>query len=242
MPDEIQVPSFLWGGAANAVLALVAWRANAVTAAGAITGWVLGTVLYGFAGWRGFLMLGMFFVLGTVATRMGYDKKAALGIAQEERGRRGPSHAVANAGAGIAFAILAATTPYGPELTLAMVAAFATAASDTVASEIGQAYGRRHILLTTFRTVGPGTEGAVSVPGTLAGAAASATLAAAAWAIGLIPPAGMAWATIAAFVATSLESYAGAFGFGASRLANDVANFANTAVGGWVAVGLACLF
>jgi uncharacterized protein (TIGR00297 family) len=239
MPQEIQVASFLWGAAINAMLALGAWRAKTVTAGGAITGWVLGTWLYGFAGWRGFLMLGLFFVLGTVATRMGYGKKAALGIAQEKGGRRGPSHALANAGAGAAFAALAATTPYGPALTLAMVAAFATAASDTVASEIGQAYGRRHVMITTFRSVEPGTEGAVSIEGTLAGAAAAAVVAATAWAIGLVPPAGIAWVVIAAFVATSLESYAGAFGFGRTRVANEIANFGNTVVGGGVAVGLA---
>ena len=69
---------------------------------------------------------------------------------------------------------------------LAALAAFATAASDTVASEIGQAYGRTHVLITTFRRVPAGTDGAVSIEGTLTGIAASVAVTAVGIACGLL--------------------------------------------------------
>ena len=50
-----------------------------------------------------------------------------------------------------------------------MVAALVTSASDTVASEVGKAWGRTTWLVDGFRRVTPGTSGAVSLEGTLGG-------------------------------------------------------------------------
>jgi uncharacterized protein (TIGR00297 family) len=233
--------NLLLGAAVNGGLALLALAARGVGASGAIWGVVLGTILFAFGGWPGFLMLFTFFVLGTAATKTGFARKAALGIAQERGGRRGGKNALANATAGVVFAALMASTPYATAFALALAAAFATAASDTVASEIGQAYGRRHYLVTTFRRVAAGTDGAVSVEGTFAGILASLVVAAVAAGVGLIPPAGIAIVAIAAFVGTTLESYLGATFERLELVDNEVVNFANTVVGGLVALALARL-
>ena len=166
------------GASVNAVLAVGAYAARGVDRSGALCGWCLGVALYAFAGWRGFALLLLFFVLGTACTKFGYAKKALLGIAQEKGGRRGAKNAIANTGAGVLFAFLAVATPHHALFALALAAAFATAAADTVSSEIGQAFGRTTYLVTNFRRVPAGTEGAVSLEGTLAGIAASAALAA----------------------------------------------------------------
>jgi uncharacterized protein (TIGR00297 family) len=212
-----------------------------VTLSGAVWGTVLGTLLYALAGWRGFLLLLVFFVVGTLVTRLGYARKEALGIAQERGGRRGARHAFANAGAGVLFAALAASTSAPGPFTLALVAAFATALSDTTGSEIGQAYGRTPYLVTTFRRVPPGTDGAVSLEGTLAGVAASALLAGIAWSVGLISATGAAIVVAAAFVGTTLESYLGAAAAGTHAPDNEAVNFLNTLAGGLAAIGLASL-
>ncbi|HET9298980.1 MAG TPA: DUF92 domain-containing protein, partial [Candidatus Polarisedimenticolaceae bacterium] len=229
------------GLAVNVVLAVLAYLARGVTVSGAVWGTVLGTLLYALAGWRGFLLLLVFFVLGTLVTKVGYARKAALGIAQERGGRRGARHAFANAGAGVLFAALAASTIAPGPFTLALVAAFATALSDTTGSEIGQAYGRTPYLVTTFRRVPPGTDGAVSVEGTLAGIAASALLAGIAWSVGLVPATGAAIVVVAAFVGTTLESYLGAAAAGSEAPDNEAVNFLNTLAGGLAAIGLASL-
>ncbi|MBZ5638971.1 MAG: DUF92 domain-containing protein [Acidobacteriia bacterium] len=226
------------GAAVNVLLAAAAYAARGVDVSGAAGGWVLGTLLYGFGGWRGFLMLLGFFAVATAATQVGYARKAALGIAQERGGRRGARHALANAGAGVLFAFLAAATPYHAAFTLASVAAFATALADTASSEVGQAFGRRHFLVTTFRRVPAGTEGAVSVEGTLAGVLASIALASAAWGVGLVGASGVAVVTAAAFVGTTLESYLGAIPRRAGPIDNEFLNFANTLAGGLAAIGI----
>jgi uncharacterized protein (TIGR00297 family) len=228
----------LAGGAINLALALGAYTAKGVGLSGAISGWCLGTALYAFGGWRAFTMLVLFFVLGTACTKVGYAKKAALGIAQEKGGRRGAKNAFANTTAGVLFAFLALATPYPALFALATVAAFATAAADTVSSEIGQAFGRTAYLVTSFTRVPPGTDGAVSLEGTLAGIAASAVLALVAAQTGLIPWPGTTVVVAAAFVGTTLESYLGATLERMNTVDNEVVNFANTVAGGLAAMGI----
>ena len=52
-----------------ALLAVAAFAARSVNRSGAVWGFVLGSALYGLAGWRGSTMLALFFVLGTAATK-----------------------------------------------------------------------------------------------------------------------------------------------------------------------------
>ncbi|HEX5044981.1 MAG TPA: DUF92 domain-containing protein [Candidatus Polarisedimenticolaceae bacterium] len=229
------------GLAVNVALAFLAYLARGVTFSGAVWGTLLGSLLYALAGWRGFLLLLAFFVLGTLVTKLGYAHKAALGIAQERGGRRGARHAFANVGAGVLFAALAVSTTAPGLFTLALVAAFATALSDTTGSEIGQAYGRTPYLVTTFRRVPAGTDGAVSLEGTLAGMAASAVVAGIAWSVGLVSMTGAAIVVVAALVGTTLESYLGAASAGAEAPDNEAVNFLNTLAGGLAAIGLASL-
>jgi uncharacterized protein (TIGR00297 family) len=229
------------GAAINAVLAVGAYLARGVDRSGALCGWCLGVALYAFSGWRGFSLLFLFFVLGTACTKIGYAKKAVLGIAQEKGGRRGARNAIANTGAGVLFAFLAVATPHHALFVLALTAAFATAAADTVSSEIGQAFGRTTYLLTTFRRVPAGTNGAVSLEGTLAGVVASTIPAAFAAATALISWPGAAVVIVAAFIGTTLESFLGATLERGNAIDNEAANLANTLAGGLVAIGLSQL-
>ena len=230
------------GAAVNLALAVAAYAARAVKLSGAVAGLAVGSVVWGCLGWRGFLLLAAFFVLGTAATKLGYRKKAAAKLAQEEGGRRGARHALANCGVAVACAALAATVPlglpYALPYALAFAAAFATAAADTAGSEIGQLYGRRAYLPTTLRRVAPGTEGAVSVEGTAAGVVAGLALGCLGAAVGLYPWAGAALVAVAAFVGTTLESLAGAAFDTDALLDNEAMNFLNTLVGALVAFAL----
>jgi len=229
------------GAAVNVLLAVGAYTARGVDRSGALCGCCLGVALYAFAEWRGFTLLLLFFVLGTACTKIGYAKKAILGIAQEKGGRRGAKNAIANVGAGVLFAFLAVATPHHTLFALALVAAFATAAADTVSSEIGQAFGRTTYLVTNFKGVPAGTDGAVSLEGTLAGIAASAVLAAFAAATSLITWPAAAVVVVAAFVGTILESYLGAALGRTNAVDNEVMNFTNTLAGGLAAMGLSLL-
>jgi uncharacterized protein (TIGR00297 family) len=223
------------GAGINLVLAVLGFVSKSVNPSGMIAGFVLGTLIYAFLGWQGYLLLLAFFVLGTALTKLGYQQKAAEELAQEEGGRRGARHALANTGVAVVCAVLAVTTPYPVFFAVAFAAAFATAAADTAGSEIGQLWGRRTYLPTTFRPVPRGTEGAVSLEGTVAGILAGALLGCLGAAVGLYAWPGALVVTVAAFLGTTLESLAGAAFDKRALLDNEAMNFLNTLVGALLA-------
>ncbi len=223
----------------NAAFAAAAYAARSVDVSGVIAGTLLGTAIYAFLDWRGFLLLVAFFVIGTACTKFGYQRKAAAKLAQEAGGRRGARHAFANAGVAAACALFAAATPYPILFGLAFAGAFATAAADTAGSEIGQLLGRRTFKLTTLRPVPRGTEGAVSLEGTLAGIFASLLIGGLGFLVGLYPALGIAVVAVAAFVGTTFESLVGGALERRALLDNEALNFLNTLVGALVAASAA---
>lgn len=226
----------LIAAAVNAALAGAAYAARTVNRSGVVAGFLVGFVIYAFLDWRGYLLLMAFFVIGSAATKLGYRRKEAEKLAQEDKGRRGARHALANAGVATACALFAAATPYPVLFALAFAGAFATAAADTASSEIGQLIGRRTYLATNFRPVPRGTEGAVSLEGTLAGVLASLLIAALGAAVGLFSWKGVPAVVVAAFVGTTFESVVGAALERRQLLDNEALNFLNTLVGALAAV------
>ena len=186
-------------------------------------------------------MLGGLMVVGTGVTRLGYARKEALGVAEGRGGRRGIGSVVANAGAGVAFAFLAGVTPFSGAFTIAMVAAFATALFDTTATEFGQAFGRRHVLITTWRAVPEGTTGGVSLVGTMAGMLGATLLAGVGWAMGLVAGTAVLAVIFGAFCGSTLDSFLGAITGKGSRSHHHLRNLANTVAGAGVAWGLVAL-
>ena len=220
----------------NLVAAAAGWRAGAVTGAGAIAGWMIGAAIFVFAGWQGWAVLMAAFLTASAATRFGLRQKQRAGIAEDRGGRRGPGNAIANTGAAAWLAFVAAGMLPGDLAQLAMVAALATAAGDTIASEVGKAWGRTTWLLTTLTRVRPGTTGAVSAEGTIAGALGAAIIAAVAAAGGLILPADILVVAAAATAASLVEGALGATLEGAGILDNHSLNFINSLAGAALAV------
>lgn len=83
-----------------------------------------------------------------------------------------------------------------------------------------------------------GTEGAVSLEGTLAGVAASLVVGGLGAAVGLYRASGVVWVAVAALVATTLESVLGATFEKRGLLDNEAVNFLNSLAGALVAAGL----
>ncbi|MCP4662617.1 MAG: TIGR00297 family protein [bacterium] len=227
------------GALVSLLAAFVAYGARAVDRSGAVAGWVLATTIFTFLGWRGLVLLVAFVALGSGTTRLGYQRKAAAKLAQAGGGRRSARHAVANAGVASLVAVVAATTPY-PELYLpAFVAALAAATGDTVSSEIGQLRGRRTVLITNLAPVEPGTDGGISLAGSLAGLAGSLAVAALGHAVGFYPLGGIVVVTVAAAIGVTVDSLLGATLERRGLLDNDGVNFANTLAAALAAAGLA---
>ncbi len=173
-------------------------------------------------------------------TRIGMAQKEAEGIAEKRSGARGPENVWGSAftaalcalGIGIINWQGSETVFLSSLLILGYVASFCTKLSDTCASEVGKAYGKRTFLITTLQPVPRGTEGAVSLEGTLAGIFASVVLAMLGWGVGLIDLWGIVWCVLAAFIATNLESVIGATLQSRWQwLTNELVNVLNTLIG-----------
>lgn len=229
------------GLVANGLFAAAAFKARSIDVAGALSAVAIGTVITAGLGLPGLAVMVAFFVVGSVVTRVGYRIKAQRGIAQEKGGARGWRNAWANGGVPAFLALMAGLTGGAehPLLVLAYAAAVATAAADTCSSEIGKAYGRRTFLITTFRPVPPGTEGAVSLEGTLGGLAGGLLVAAVGAAVGLYTAPLILLVGLAGLLGSLAESVLGTVADRRGWMGNDLLNALNTAIGGALALLLA---
>ena len=269
--------------ALNSVLLTIAFLLpkKLLTPAGYLHAWILGVLVWGCLGWRGYVVVMFYFLVGSGVTRIGKAQKEAEGIAEKRGGARGPENVWGSAltatlcAVGVAvFCSISGTefSPLSPEwakhldlsdvvastmsrsnalplqplplpltlLLLGYVASFATKLSDTTASEVGKAYGKRTFLITTLQPVPRGTEGAVSLEGTLAGIVASIAIALVGWGVGCIDVAGIGVCVVAAFIATNAESVIGAtLQSQFDWLTNEVVNILNTTIGAIAAIFLA---
>ena len=223
----------------NVVTSWLAYRAGTVSRSGAIVGAVVGAIIYAGGGAGAWAMLMVTFLAASVTSRFGLARKQQLGIAEERGGRRGAGNVIANCGVAAVAAVAAVTTPYSSNALAALVAALAAGGSDTVASEIGKAWGRSTFLVTTLGRVKPGTPGAMSLEGTAAGLVAAFLLAAAGAAFGLVPTSAILIIVAAATAGALVESALAATLEGPGILNNDMLNFINTAVAAAVVLALA---
>ncbi len=220
----------------NGVVACLGWAARKVTVAGAVTGVAIGVAVWLGARWQAWLLLFASFASAAVATDMGRKRKESLGISEERGGRRGPGNAIANSGL-FAWAALISIGMQDPApALLAGVTAMVTAASDTIASEIGKAFGTTTWTWMPVKRVPAGTSGAVSLEGTAAGIAGAASLAAGATALGLITASAIPVVVIAATLASFAEGALATRFEKDGWLNNDVLNFLNSAIGASLAV------
>ena len=230
--------SLLLALALNVPVAWLGWKARTVSTSGAVTGALVGIVIFTFAGLPGWVLLFASYLVASVSSRLGLRRKAVLGIAEERGGRRGPGNTIANTGLAAFLAAVAVLSPYREGALLAMVAALAAGGSDTVASEIGKAWGRQTFLFPSLKAVRPGTSGGISLEGTAAGVVAALGLSTIALALGLVQGNGLWYATVGATAGAFVESWLGATLEPAGVLDNDMLNFINTAVAAAAAVAL----
>ena len=209
-----------------AAFAALAYLLGMVSRGGAAGGFLMAALIYAGLGWQGFVVLALFVIGGSLLTRVGYRHKESAGTAEGGGGRRGAKNALANAGVAVACALLATLTPYPEAFAAAFVASLGAAFADTAESEVGQLAGSTPRLLTTFAKVPPGTDGAVSLQGTLAGIVAAALTAIVGFRVGLVDGAVMALlVAFAALIGTVVDSLIGAL---SPRIGNELTNVACT--------------
>ena len=215
----------------HGVLIALAQRLPLLTRAGWIHAGALGTILLGSLGWQGWLAVVLYLVLGSAVTKLGFRDKQRRGLAEARGGSRGPENVWGSAATGAALALLigAGVEPRSV-LLVGFAASFAAKLADTFGSEIGKRWGRTTVLISSFRRVPPGTEGAISLEGTLASAFGSLLMSVLMLALQLIP----SWpltglVMLIGLVATLAESLLGAVAQDRiSWLSNELVNALQT--------------
>jgi uncharacterized protein (TIGR00297 family) len=225
-----------WAFAVTAVCAVLARLVGALTTDGAVAGAVVGACVSAGFGLQGLAVLGTFFVVGTLATRIGWKTKKARGTAEAGEGRRDWKRVVGKGGVAAACALmywltlqLGITHPNMWDWALAFTGALAAAVADTLGTEIGTLASSPPRALPSLRRVPVGTPGAVSAAGTTGAAAGATVIAIVAWPTGFVSTVGEGLGVVAAGLFASLaESVAVGVGL---RAPGFVRNVITTAVG-----------
>ncbi|SFC75867.1 DUF92 domain-containing protein [Spirosoma endophyticum] len=205
-------------------------KARKLNVTGALTGGVLGFAIFLGAGLPGLVMLGTFFIIGSLATSWRLPDKIAAGLAESNKGRRTASQVVANAGVAGITGLLAWFYPAQADLFQLMLAAsFASATADTCASELGNVYGRHFYNVLTWRTDTKGLDGVVSLEGTLLGFLGSCLIGSI-YGIGFGWGWPVLWVLMAGTIGNLVDSVLGASLERRGILKNDAVNFLNTLI------------
>jgi len=146
-------------------------------------------MIFPYEPWRtGLMPVLAVLILTSISTRLGRKRKEHFGTAESRRGREA-SQVAANLGlaALVSSAVaqswqinqgwLGLANLGSSAVFAAGLAALCEAAADTVSSELGQLFDSRPRMITTLRVAEPGTDGAISYGGTMAGVVAAGLVA-----------------------------------------------------------------
>ena len=194
---------------ATVLFASLAWLLRGVNTSGAAAGFIAAFALTLAGGPATFGAVLLVFVLTFLATRFGRERKSELHIEERATGRDG-AQVLANIGCAALAVTLSQLTPWHMPLVAGSIAALAEAAADTVSSETGKALAENARLLTSWRLVPAGTDGAISIPGTVLGIAAAAIVGTEAVATGMLNARQGALAVLAAMAGMFIDSLLGA--------------------------------
>ncbi len=250
----------IWAIGLSVLLGVVAWKLHSAALSGGATGAAIAaslmfsTAVAPYQPWHtGIVPVLAVLVLTSLATRVGRAKKESLGLGEKRVGRSA-SQVAANLGVSALISCEVVQewlidsgwfAPHGiapiPVFT-PMLAALYEAAADTASSEIGQFLGGRPRVITTFRSVEPGTNGAISLAGTLAGIAAAGVVAT----VGTLTlfPGGIELGVVAwagGVFGLFFDSLLGATLERRGWLNNDLVNFLSTAGAAGFALGVMAL-
>ncbi len=216
-----------------------AFRAKTADLSGLFSAALVGIILLVFAAPQGpqwFLIMLAFFILGSAATKYKFEYKKRIGVEQGQSGARGYRNVFANGIIAAAAAVLFGVFQQ-PLFVVMYVGCVATAAADTLASEIGVTGGIPR-LITTLKKVPIGTNGGITLTGETVALLGGFVVSVVAMLLNVITPQMMVICTLAGFVGTNIDSVVGATLENKGFLGNAGTNFIATLGGGIFAVGV----
>ncbi|KAM0933402.1 hypothetical protein DsansV1_C35g0228591 [Dioscorea sansibarensis] len=174
---------FLFSLLTSAAMAIRALRRKSVDISGVLAG-IPVMIVHMMAGYRFAALLLVFFFTSSKLTKVGEEKKRHIDAEFKEGGQRNWIQVLANSAIATILVIVSATMTNGEDRCLdtkdsrlvtgligGIIGHYACCNGDTWSSEIGLLSSAQPRLITTFKTVKKGTNGAISPEGLMAAAA-----------------------------------------------------------------------
>ena len=237
---NILLNDFIVGFLLNFILICFFYKTPIMTRNGWISAGALGTILWGCIGFLGWISVVIYLILGSLVTKVGFQYKQNIGIAEKRGGRRGPENVWGSAATGVIFAIMIKLNILNQSiLEVAFAASFAAKLADTFGSEIGKRFGSNTFLITTLQKVKKGTEGGISLEGTFASLFGSCLMSYFMLLFGIISTKDHFFIVlISGFIATLAESIIGARYQEKYHLSNEFVNFIQTTLSSIISIVL----
>ena len=222
---------FFIGFCVNFILIFIFCKIPLMTKGGWISAGILGTILWGCLSWQGWMSVVIYLLLGSLVTKIGFNFKKEQGIAEKRGGRRGPENVWGSAATGLFLAIMTKFNAANVSMfKIGFAASFAAKLADTFGSEIGKRFGKDTYLITSLKKVERGTEGGISLEGTLASVLGSIFMAFIMLRLSLIPKSHFIIVAVSGVLATLSESVIGARFQNKYKLSNEMVNAIQTSI------------
>ena len=205
--DSQEHSQILIGFSLALIFSLSAFILNWLTIDGATSASIFGSFAYGLGGLPGAAVVLGFFISGSLLSKDLISKEGFM----EKKFRRDGKQVWSN-GFWFALWVLIWFLSGVPAFLVAAVTSIAAAASDTWATEIGgNRFKRKTWLITTGEKVAPGSDGGISVYGTLAALSGSAFIATVFWLSQIeLHPLTIIVVAATGFLGSIIDSYMGA--------------------------------
>lgn len=148
-----------------ALASLVAIVSRKIDLTGGVVGGITASLLFASSCLFGILLIGSFFIIGTLASLYKIHYKSELNLAEANQSRRGWKNVVSNSGIAALVALLDIFFPTFLPAEFLIAVCFATALSDTLSSEMGNVTGRYYFNILSFESGKRGVDGVVSWEG-----------------------------------------------------------------------------
>jgi uncharacterized protein (TIGR00297 family) len=213
------------------IMGLVTYFRGALDFWGSLFMVIMGLIIILAAGFNWLLLILIFLILGLVSTKYKHQYKKELGVYE---GTRSAKNVISN---GIVPFVMAAFGYYDGFVG-GFIGSIATATADTMASEVGVTQTPR--LVTTLKKVAPGTDGGVSVLGTVAGILGAGLIGIFAYLLGILPDPFVCLkiSIIAGTVGCFMDSFLGAIFERRNYITNEHVNLLATLTGAFLGIML----
>ncbi len=147
------------------IFAIPGYLIKGVNLSGFFSGILMGAGIWIFSDYKGFLSLLLFFLLGTLSTKIGYSKKKMLGIEERDEGARSWKNVLGKGLSPLLFSILSLLSKNPIPFSVAFYSSLCAGTFDTVSSELGKTFGKRTISPVSLKEVRKGEPGGISIAG-----------------------------------------------------------------------------